>query len=481
MKLKNLIENAGVVSVTGDVEKEIKEVVCDSNSVTKGSLFICLKGRDYDGRGFIRQVENYGAAAIVTEKPTETSLTQVLVKDARKAMSVIAANFYGHADKKMRIIGVTGTNGKTTTAHFLASILINSGIKCGITGTLGTFYADKYAEPTLTTPDPLALHKTFFDMAEAGVETVVMELSAHAIFLDKLYGIKFETVIFTNFTQDHLDFFGDMESYKRAKLKLFREYDYKYAVINSDDAVGREIIGENQKAVSYGIDNPADVFAIDVNEDGDGQSFVINLFDCIYDVTINLIGAFNVYNALAAATAAALYGITPREVADGLENLKGVGGRLEKVYEGEFDVYLDYAHTPDGLENALIATRSVCKNRLICVFGCGGNRDEKKRPLMGKISGELADFTVITSDNPRFEEPMDIIWQIEKGALLSTRDYVIVQDRADGIEYAVNYAREGDVILIAGKGNEKYQEVFGIKRLYNDKDTVEEIIRKCKT
>lgn len=481
MKLNDLTKNAGVISVYGSDEKEIKEVVCDSNSVTKGSLYICLKGRDYDGCGFIRQVENYGAAAIVTESRIETSLTQVIVKDARKAMSIIAANFYRHADKKLRIIGVTGTNGKTTTAHFLASVLVNSGVKCGIIGTLGTFYADKYIEPTLTTPDPLVLHKTFYDMAESGVEAVVIEVSAHAIYLEKTYGIKFETVIFTNFSQDHLDYFGNMEDYKRAKLKLFEEYDYKYAVINSDDAVGREIIGKTDKAISYGIENPADVFAIDVNEDRDGQNFVINLFDCIYNVTINLIGEFNVYNALAAATAAALYGVTPREVADGLENLKGVGGRLEKVYEGKFDVYIDYAHTPDGLKNALLALGKICENRLICVFGCGGNRDEKKRPIMGKISGELADFTVITSDNPRFEEPMDIIWQIEKGVLQSTRDYVIVQDRAEGIEYAVNYARDGDVILIAGKGHEKYQEVFGIKHLYNDKDTVEEIIKKCKT
>ncbi len=480
MKLKKLLDGLEIASVTGKTDCEIRDVVTDSNAVTRGSLFVCINGGERDGHDYVRQAERYGAAAVVTEKNLETGLTQIIVKNTRKAVSELAAAFYGHADKKMRIIGVLGTNGKTTTSHFITSVLASAGVKCGLIGTSGVYYDGKYIEPTLTTPDPLVLHKILAEMSECGVEAVVTEVSAHAVYYDKVYGISFESAVFTGFSQDHLDFFGTMENYKRAKLKFFKEYDYKYAVVNVDDELGREITEIAAKPITYGLNNPSDVFAIDVKDDGCGQRFVINLFDCIYDTKINLIGSYNVYNALAAATACALYGIKPKAVICGLENLKGVDGRLENVYSGDFSVYLDYAHTPDGLEKALTALRGVCKNRLICVFGCGGNRDVTKRPVMGKISGELADFTVITTDNPRFEEPMDIIWQIEKGVLAATKKYVIVQDRKDAVEYAIRYAGAGDVVLIAGKGNEKYQEVFGIKRMYNDKATVEEILGKCK-
>lgn len=480
MKLKQLTESVETVFTVGDMNTEIKEITADSNSVSDGSLFICLKGRDYDGANFIRQAENYGAAAIVTEKPIKTSLPQIGVKNARRAMSVIAANFYGRPSGKLRIIGVTGTNGKTTTAHFIASVLLNAGVKCGVIGTLGTFYDGKFIEPTLTTPDPLVLHAIFKDMADCGIEAVVVEVSAHAVFLEKMYGINFETLVFTNFSQDHLDFFGDMRAYKNAKLKLFKENAYKYAVVNADDEAGREIAAFAPNAITYGIKNPSDVFAIDLSATEKGQKFVMNLFDCIYETEINLMGEFNAYNALAAATASALYGIKPQKIADGIENLKGVSGRMQAVFEGDFCVYIDYAHTPDGLEKALSALRKVCKKRLICVFGCGGNRDEKKRKIMGKISGDLADFTVITSDNPRFEDPMDIIRQIEEGVLEKTPDYVIVQEREEGIAYAVNAAKKGDVILVAGKGSEKYQEAFGIKRMYSDEETIKEIVKKCR-
>lgn len=478
MKLEELINGAEILRVIGDSRVEITDVTSDSNSVTRGGLFICIKGRDYDGRSFVRQAENYGAAAIITETPTDTALVQAIVKSARKAMSVIAANYYGRACDRLKFIGVTGTNGKTTTTHFITSILACAGIKCGLIGTLGCFYGGKYVEATLTTPDPLELHKTLKEMEEAGVETVVMEISAHAAYLDKLYGLKFEAAAFTNFSQDHLDFFGDMENYKSAKLKFFDENYCKYIVVNADDETGR-LISERENAITYGIENPADVFAIDVKRTRDGQRFVINLFDCIYGVELNLGGKFNVYNALAAATVCALCGVNTEKAVEGLENLKGVNGRMEKIYDGEFSVYIDYAHTPDGLKNALIALKPEAKKRLICVFGCGGNRDEKKRALMGEISGEYADFTVITSDNPRYEDPMDIIYEIEKGVLRKTKKYVAVQERAEGIKYAFDYAKKGDVVLIAGKGGEKYQEVFGIKRLYNDKDTVKEITEKC--
>lgn len=475
MELKKLLKGTGAI-IEGDETTDVKDVTADSNSVGEGSLFICINGGEKDGHRFAAQAEKYGAAAIVCERRLDVSVPQAIVKDSRAAMSLIASNFYGNPEKSLRLVAVTGTNGKTTTTHFITSVLMNAGVKCGLIGTLGTFYAGKFLPPSLTTPDPLVLYKIFAEMERAGVETVVMEVSAHAAYLRKTFGLKFEAAVFTNLTQDHLDFFGDMENYKKAKLDFFRNNECKYVVSNSDDETGREIANINGRTLFYGIDNPADVFAIDIKEEDEETSFVLNLFDRVYRVRLALIGKFNVYNALAAATACALLGVSTDKVAEGLYQLKGVEGRLENVYSGRFSVYIDYAHTPDGLKNALSALRGVVKKRLICVFGCGGNRDEKKRRIMGEISGKYADFTVITSDNPRYEEPMDIIWEIEKGVLAESKSYVIVERREEAIAYALNMAKTGDVVLIAGKGAERYQEVFGIKRPYNDKDTVEELL-----
>lgn len=481
MKLSELIKDLKYTEIIGSTDMEIKDITADSNAVVKNGLFVCISGASYDGHDFIKQVEDYGGVAAIVEKRLDTRLTQIVVNSARQAMSEIAAAFFGHADKKMKLIGVLGTNGKTTTTHLIASILINSGVKCGLVGTLGIFYGNKFIEPTLTTPDPIELHKTLADMYENGVEAVVMEVSAHAAYLKKVYGLEFETGVFTNLTQDHLDFFGDMESYKKAKMSFFKDNACKYVVSNSDDETGREIAQTAKgKVLTYGIDSPADVFAIDLDEKPSETTFVLNLFDCIYDVRLNLIGRYNVYNALAAATVCALYGIPPEKVAEGIENLKGVSGRLECVYEGDFSVYIDYAHTPDGLKQSLTALKSHTKNRLICLFGCGGNRDKEKRPIMGAISGEIADFTVLTSDNPRYEEPMEILWQVEKGIAEKTDRYVIVQERAEGIRYALDMAKKGDIILLAGKGSEKYQEVFGIKRPFCDKDYVDGYLRRKK-
>lgn len=480
MKLSELLKDVKVTEMSGE-DVEIKEIAADSNAVTKGSLFISIKGGSYDGGDFIRQVENYGGVAVVTEKRLDTALTQVIVPDARAAACEIASAFYGHAHKKMKIIGVTGTNGKTTTTHFITSILTAAGVKCGLIGTLGVFYDGNFTEPTLTTPDPLELHKIFYEMNDKGVEAVIMEVSAHAAYYKKLFGIDFEIGVFTNLTQDHLDFFGDMESYKKAKLSFFTENKFRYLVTNADDPAGREIArAAKGKVITYGMDNPSDVFAIDVCEDEDRSEFILNLFDAVYKVTSNLIGRYNVSNALAAATAAALFGVSTDKVAEGIEGLKGVSGRLECVFGGDFSVYVDYAHTPDGLSKSLKTLKKHAKNRLICLFGCGGNRDKEKRPIMGEISGKLADFTVLTSDNPRYEEPMDIIWQIEEGIKKVTDAYVIVQDREEAVRYALDMAKAGDVVLIAGKGSEKYQDVFGVKRPFSDKETAEKYIGKSK-
>lgn len=476
MKLIDLLENIDLVQTKGDLSIDIKDIKIDSKSVTKNSLFICLNGRGFDGHNFVHQAELYGARAVVCTKPLSTNLTQIVVKDTRLAMSLIAANFYGHADKKMKIIGVTGTNGKTTTTHIIKSILDKADVKCGLIGTLGTFYDDKFIESDLTTPDPLELHKTFKDMYLSGVKVVVMEVSAHALALNKLAGIKFEVGVFTNLTQDHLDFFGNMKKYEEAKISFFEQNRCNFIVSNSDDETGRKISRKFKNVITYGIDNPADVFAMDVKDYPDCVKFILNLFDCVYNVKINLLGKFNVSNCLAAATTCALIGVSADNCAAALYDFNSVSGRLEPVYKGKFSVYIDYAHTPDGLEKTLSALKIICKGRLVCVFGCGGNRDKSKREIMGAISGKLADFTVITSDNPRFEEPMDIIRQIEKGMLTVSKRYVLVQDREEAIKYALNYVKEGDIVLVAGKGSEKYQEILGIKHIYNDKDTITEII-----
>lgn len=477
MKLKKLLLGVNVVKIIGNKDVDIKDVVIDSKKATQNSLYICIKGNDYDGHSFVNDCVNYGSIAIVCERELDTSITQIIVDNTRESMSIIASNFYENVDKKLKLIGVLGTNGKTTTAHLIKNVLDSVGVKCGVIGTLGTYYLDKYLEPTLTTPDPLDLHKILYEMYSSGVECVVMEVSAHAVYLDKVKNLKFVTAVFTNFTQDHLDFFGDMQAYKQAKLKFFKQNKCEKLVVNIDDELGKEIYNSNQNCITYGLDNPADIFAVNILYRGKKTSFYINLFDFVSNIDLKLLGLFNVYNALACC--GVCYGLNIRceDIILGLSKIKSVAGRLEKVYSKEFEVVVDYAHTPDGLSKALLSLKPFVSNRLICIFGCGGNRDDTKRSVMGEISGSLADFTIITSDNPRYEEPMNIIYQIEQGVIKKTKKYLIIESREDAIKYALNIAVKGDLILIAGKGDEKYQEVLGIKSLYNDKDTVNECIR----
>jgi UDP-N-acetylmuramoyl-L-alanyl-D-glutamate--2,6-diaminopimelate ligase len=378
----------------------------------------------------------------------------------------------------MRIVGVVGTNGKTTICHVLSSLLRDGGFEVGVTGTIGTYYKNKKYCSELTTPSCINLYKLMREMVDDGVEILLMEVSAHAIYWDKVYGINFDVGVFTNLSRDHLDFFKDMQEYKRAKLKFFDENVCKYVVVNSDDQTGVEICSNKKDVIAYGIDNPADVFAIRIKERINSTSFVLNLFDCIYNINLPMVGIYNVSNALAAATAVSLIGVKTDDVCLGLGKLKGVSGRLECFYDGEFKVFIDYAHTPDGLEKVLNALKRICKNRLIVVFGCGGNRDRGKRAKMGEVAKQIADFVVVTSDNPRYEEPMSIISEIEKGVLKSGKEYVLIEDRVLGIEYALNYAKKDDLVVIAGKGGENYQDILGIKQPYNDKDTVVEILAR---
>lgn len=477
MKLKALLADITCEKTVGNTDVEIIGLCTDSRKVSEGDLFICYSGGKTDSNDFARDAETGGAAAIICEKPQSVSVPQIIVKDGRAVIPVLARTFYGYADKKMKLVAVTGTNGKTTTTYMLKSIFDKNANKTAVIGTLGISYCDKFISPELTTPDPVFLHGVLADMAECGVEYVFMEVSAHALYYDKIKGLHFEAGIFTNCTQDHLDFFGDMQAYAKCKSKLFEGGRCSVAVINSDDNLGAELLNLIAGAVSYGLDNPADTFAVDLNERIDGTSFVINLFDELYDIELSMPAIHNVYNALAAATCAKLLGVDICVIAEGLASLKGVSGRLERVasYNGG-QIFVDFAHTPDGLEKSLSSLKRLCDGKLYCLFGCGGNRDAAKRPLMGQIAAKYADFLIVTSDNPRYEDPYDIISQIEAGIKTTGRSYVTVTEREVATEYAINLLEEGDILLVAGKGGETYQEIMGIKHSYNDNTVIKKII-----
>lgn len=477
MKLIELLKDLTYEELTGDAGTEIKGLCTDADSLTQGDLFFCYKGTKFDSHDFAETAVKNGAAAIICERKISDKVPCVVVGDARAAIAVIARTFYGYADKKLKLVAVTGTNGKTTTTYMLKSIFDKNKNKTAIIGTLGISYGDIFISPELTTPDPIFLHGVFADMAEAGIEYVFMEVSAHALYFDKISGLHFTAGIFTNCTQDHLDFFKDMQTYAETKCKLFEGGKCDIAVVNSDDELGTALIAELPDCVSYGLENPADNFAVDITERIDGCSFVMNLSDELYEVNIRLPALHNVYNSLAAASCAHALGVKIETIAEGLNALDRVSGRLERVaeYNGG-QIFVDFAHTPDGLEKSLSALKKLCKGKLYCLFGCGGNRDRTKRPLMGEKAAKYADFIILTSDNPRYEDQYEIISEIEPGVRKVGTGYVAVTDREIAIEYAVNLISKGDILLVAGKGGENYQDVMGIKHSYNDNTVIKKLI-----
>ncbi len=477
MKLYEIAASVNALAVQGDMSVEVTGLCAESHKVKKGDLFFCYKGEKFNSHSCAAQVAASGAVALVCEKKLNCPLPQIIVGDGREAMTTAARAFYGFSDKKLKIVAVTGTNGKTTTTYMLNSIFGAAGLSAGVIGTLGISFAGRFISPELTTPDPIYLHSVFKEMADFGIEYVFMEVSAHALKFNKIAGITFEAGIFTNCTQDHLDFFQNMKEYAECKKSLFRGGKCRFSVINSDDPVGREITAFAPSPVTYGLKNPADVFAVDIEERIDGVSFVLNLFDELYEINLQMPALHNVSNAMAAAACAKVMGVPTEKIAEGLEGLCSVPGRLECVgsYNGAY-IFVDFAHTPDGLEKSLASLKKLCKGKLYCLFGCGGNRDSTKRPLMGKVAAEYADFCIITSDNPRYEDPYDIISQIEEGLRPSGKAYVTVTDRQTATEYAVRLLKEGDILLVAGKGGENYQEVMGIKHSYSDNTVIKNII-----
>ena len=477
-----LIKNVKGEIVKGvDGAPDILRLSADSREEQTGSLFFCLDGGEKDGHAFAEQAVEKGALAVVCNRKLDIPVWQLVVDDTRAAMSELCAEFYGNPSRRLKLIGITGTNGKTTTAHMLASILQFSGRNTGIIGTLGvTYNGNTYPSP-LTTPDPIFLQKTLAEMFINGVEYVVMEVSAHALYYNKVSGLRFSACIFTNFTQDHLDFFATMQAYKAAKMRLFDCAVCPVAIVNGDDEVGREIgkLREKQggKTLYYGLDTPSDAFAVISCETLFFSKSMFNINDKLCRVSLSFTGRHNVYNALAAAACAVETGIDVEEAAQGLFAIKGVHGRLQFVTKWQgANIFVDFAHTSDGLEKTLDALREHCKGRLICLFGCGGNRDKSKRPVMGETVAKKCDFAVLTSDNPRYEDPLTILGDIEKGYRRFSVKYVVVPERRTAISYAIDFLQENDVLLVAGKGGERYQEIMGIKYPFDDNDIIKTII-----
>ncbi len=480
MLLSQLIKGENAALYGKDVE--IDEIYSHSKKKVKNGLFFCLNGRRLKGDDFVEEAEKFGAAAIVSEAPVKTSLPLVVVPNVRAAYSAFAANFYKNPEKELKITGVVGTNGKTSVTYVLRAILTKAGKKVGVIGTEGSKLGDNDYGGNLTTPDPEDLFRVLREMADDGATHVAMEVSAHAIYYEKVCPITFETLVFTNCTEDHLDFFSDLREYSAVKKSIFLTGKSKNYVINTDDETGLEIAnalyGRGAVGVyTYGIYKPSDVFAAMIREEKTGTKFVVNYFDELLDVDTKLLGVFNVYNQLAAITCAKLLGAESDDVVSALSSIKPVAGRMEFVssFNGA-DIFVDYAHTPDGLEKSLIFLRKVTSGNLVLVFGCGGDRDAKKRPLMGKTAGDIADFVVLTSDNPRYEDPLAIIRETETGLREATLDYITIVDRRAAIEYAVKELKAGDALLIAGKGAETYQEIMGVKHDFDDKKVVSEII-----
>lgn len=464
MKLHSLLEHLILYTKNGVENPEIKSIEMDSRAVKPGSLFICIKGYTVDGHDYARQAEKNGAVAIVAERKIEADVPVIYVNDTKRAMAIFANVFYEHPTSKMKVIGVTGTNGKTTITHLLEKIFRRAGDKTGLIGTINMKIGDEVIPTSNTTPESLTLQKTFKQMVDQDVETVLMEVSSHALDMGRVRGVDFDIAVFTNLTQDHLDYHKDMDDYRRAKGLLFAQLGNVYtnskikiAVLNNDDQASEEYKKSTAaQVITYGIDNVSDVMATNIKMTNKGTQFSLSMPHDSCKINMKLIGKFSVYNVLAATAAAYAQGVPLEEIKESIEQLDGVPGRFEAVDAGqEFTVIVDYAHTPDSLENVLTTIKQFANGKVFVVVGCGGDRDKAKRPLMAQIAVAHADIPIFTSDNPRSEDPEQIIKDMEAGVIGANYEKIV--DRKHAIEYAVNQANKDDVILIAGKGHETYQ------------------------
>ena len=506
MQLKELLQAGEVEETEGELDRPVTGLTYDSREVKSGFIFFAIPGERMDGHDFVTEAVRRGAAAVVVERriAPPAGAIWVRVRSVRRAMGAWAARFYDYPSRGLALVGVTGTNGKTTVTYLLESIFRAAGMVPGIIGTVNYRYQDRALPAPHTTPESIDLQRLLAEMAKAGVQNVAMEVSSHALELERVRGIDFDAAIFTNLTRDHLDFHADMEHYFSSKSKLFTDYlpssskKKKSAVIHGGDPKGRELLDRVQglglRAVSYGQGREWDVHPLELEGDLDGLRGKIQVKDRALEFSSRLIGSTNLENILAAVAAGFSLGLKPGAISSGIARLASVPGRLERIDSGRgFSVLVDYAHTPDALERVLRVVRPFTRGKLIAVFGCGGDRDRGKRPIMGEIAARLSDLAVLTSDNPRSENPVKILEEIEVGIkktgikkfpipnlkskienLKLDRGYFVELDRRAAIHLSLRFARPGDLVVIAGKGHEDYQ-ILGSKRIhFDDREVVRE-------
>jgi UDP-N-acetylmuramoyl-L-alanyl-D-glutamate--2,6-diaminopimelate ligase len=491
MILREMVKGLPVLSSKGDLGVIIESIAYDSRKAGAGSLFVAVKGFKTDGHLFAAVAVAAGAVALVVQEPTENfdyGVPVIRVDDTRRALSFLASYFYRFPSREFRLVGVTGTNGKTTVTYLIDAIAAKNGKRTGLLGTVGNRIANRRLSATLTTPEALELQEIFRNMAEARVEQVTMEVSSHALELKRVEGVEFDAAVFTNLTQDHLDFHPDMEAYFTAKAKLFTSLGYqnfkpgeKFAVINKDCEWGRRLADISPVPVhTYGIESVADVMAKEISISLTGVSFKVDYRTRTFPLSLKLTGKFSVYNALAAFTWGLGEGFEPESICQALAEVTGVPGRFELVNCGQpFGVIVDYAHTPDGLINILKTAKEVTQGKIITVFGCGGDRDRKKRPLMGEAAARLSDTVIITSDNPRSEDPLAIIQEILPGIRAADGEgFYVIPDRHQAIVTAIDLAQTGDLVVIAGKGHENYQIIGRDVLPFDDKEVASHLLKE---
>lgn len=487
MLLQTLISNIEILDLQGDVAREITGIAYDSRKVKTGYLFVAVPGFKTDGHHYIEQAIQAGAVAVVVEREislAQPAVTVVRVVSCRRTLALLADVFYGHPSGRMTMIGVTGTNGKTTTASLIASIFQTKG-STGFIGTTANRIGTKKLPVSHTTPESAELQALLAEMVQDHVSTVAMEVSSHALSLERVTGVSYDVAVFTNLTRDHLDFHHTMEEYCQAKTKLFaslKPQEGRFAVINRDDPWQQHFQQASKvPVIGYGFKNPADIMASEVEITAKGVSFVILEKEQRVPLHLKLTGMFNVYNALAAYCVGRGRGLPPKQIVAALEEVDGIDGRFELVNQGQdFGVIVDYAHTPDGLENILQTAREITKGKLITVFGCGGDRDRLKRPMMGEIALNMSDHVIVTSDNPRTEDPLRIIDDIVQGMeeKKKKQTYLIEPDRRMAIEKAICMANPEDVVVIAGKGHEDYQIIGEAKHHFDDREEAAKALAK---
>lgn len=490
--LKDIISTINVQKIEGNQNVSIQDITADSRTVKPNSLFIALDGATVDGHNYIDKAIAAGAVAVIVSKPVTVSngVCVITVTDTRQAMMACVPYFFGYPANRMRMVGVTGTNGKTTTTHMIRHILKAQGFKVGVIGTVHIMIGDTSYPIHNTTPDVVDLQHILHQMVQENVEYCVMEVSSHALALGRVSGVEFDTAVFTNLTQDHLDFHKTFENYLAAKCKLFEQVSApdqvkanKGAVINIDDTYGHRVIEKTTvPTITYSTLGKGTLNASDVHMSTKMSQYTVNYNGESYPISMNTTGLFNVYNTLAAIGACLQEGISMEAIDTALKTFSSVPGRFELIETGQdFAVVVDYAHTPDGLENILKTAKAIKENRIILVFGCGGDRDATKRPIMGRIAAEYGDKIYVTSDNPRTEDPIQIVKDVEAGVKEALRDgtsYEVIVDRREAINHAIHDAKAGDIVIIAGKGHENYQILKNETIHFDDREEARKALKE---